>query len=303
MRTFLKSLFRRFFRMRVEMLSEDEKRVIATIPGLHQAVQRLLANQYREGLASTGAQIPLSDTEFRCFSQNGEDGILLYLFSVIGTTCKRAIEIGAGDGLHCNTANLIIHHGWDALLIDGSASGIERGRRFYAQCRDTNIWPPTLVHAWVTAENVNHLIRENGFAGEADLLSLDIDGMDYWILNAIDCVQPRVIVVEYQDILGPDRAVTVPYDSRFFAHRDGPANAPVDYSGASLPAFVKLARRRGYRLVGCQSYGFNAFFVRDDVAPDALPEIDVKSCFVHPKVRWGMRTRFPRVEALEWQEV
>lgn len=266
----------------------------------NQVAQKTLSLHYQH-LLHSGEKLPkFEETGFRVFSQNDEDGYLLYIFSLIGTTNRRAIEICAGDGIQCNTANLIINHGWTGLLFDGSEENIEKGQKFYARCRDTFSWPPKLVRAWIAAENVNQLIIDNGFAGEIDLLSLDIDGVDYWIWKEIDCISPRVVILEYQDIWGPEKAVTIPYQSDFVVEfgEFGP-----DYCGASLAAFVKLGREKGYRLVGCNRYGFNAFFIRNDLGEDMLPEIQAKDCFKHPKVKFGMEKRLPNVIDKKWIDV
>lgn len=172
-----------------------------------QAVQLLLHQKYRELLNNHLPLPELTDTEFRCFSQNGEDGILLYIFTILGTTNRRVVEISAGDGIECNSANIIINHGWYGLLFDGGEQNISRGKDFYAECQDTFAAPPTQVAASVTAENVNSLIADNGFAGGIDLLSLDIDAVDYWIWRAIRCISPPVIILEFNAVWGPDRAV------------------------------------------------------------------------------------------------
>jgi len=262
--------------------------------------QLLLRFKYQE-LARQGSPLPhFSEVEFRNFSQSGEDGILLYLFSLIGEETRRAVEICAGDGIECNSANLILNHGWTGLLVDGDPERIRRARAFYTRSKDTWMWPPTIAEAWVTVDNVNDLIRKHGFEGEIDLLSLDMDGVDYWIWKAIDCINPRVVVLEYQSLWGPDRSVTVPYDPNF---RPYLVEGFPDYAGASLAAFIKLGRSKGYRLVGCQRLGFNAFFVRQGVGEDIFPEIDAASCFSHPVVRHGMETRLGRVLHLPWEEV
>ncbi|MFI5458329.1 MAG: hypothetical protein ACHRXM_23105, partial [Isosphaerales bacterium] len=112
------------------------------------ASQLVLANQYR-ALAHQGGPFPgFQDVEFRAFSQNGEDGILLYIFSLIGMGGRRCVEICAGDGIECNTANLIVNHGWTGLMFDGNAQLIERGRAFYSRHGDTRSLPPRLVNAW-----------------------------------------------------------------------------------------------------------------------------------------------------------
>ena len=99
------------------------------------------------------------DTEFRAFSQNGEDGILLYVFSLIGMGGRRCVEICAGDGIECNTANLIVNHGWNGLLFDGDKRLIERGRAYYARLGGYVLLPPRLVNAWITRDNINELIK------------------------------------------------------------------------------------------------------------------------------------------------
>lgn len=150
---------------------------------------------------------------------------------------------------------------------------------------------------------MNGLLRHHGMTGEIDLLSIDIDGMDHWVWEAVEAVTPRVVVIEFQDILGPDRAVTLPY-SPGFVLADHAVNAGTDdYVGASLAAMVKLGRRKGYRLVGANSMGFNAFFVREDVVGDLLPEVEPKDCLTHPWNANGEQVRYPRVAGMEWVEV
>jgi hypothetical protein len=245
----------------------------------------------------------VSEIGFKCLSQADEDGILLFLFSIIGVARKLSVEICAGNGIECNTANLILNHGWHGLLVDGDEANVERGRRFFARSKHTYVYPPRFACAWVTRGSINEILTTNGFSGEIDLLSLDLDGVDYWIWESITAVAPRVVVVEYQDILGPDRSWTVPYADDFSA-RDYPmTNGMPNFAGASLPAFVKLGRRKGYRLVGVNRYGYNAFFVRNGLGDYLLREIDVRECFGHPKVRWGMQERFPTVKDLPWVEV
>lgn len=240
-----------------------------------QPMQVLLRLQYQQLRHGGYPQPELIDTEFRCFSQNGEDGILLYLFSVLGSTNRKVVEVGVSNGIECNAANLIINHSWQGLLIDGDPNQIATGRAFYAAHDNTRFGPPTMVASWVTAENIDGLISNHGFAGDVDLLSLDLDGVDYWIWRAIRCIRPRVVVLEFNAVLGPDRALTLPYDPEF----------RLDFSqqpykcGGSLPAFVKLGHEKGYRLIGANALGFNAFFVRNDIGLDLLPELTPHECF------------------------
>jgi hypothetical protein len=237
--------------------------------------QLLLRLRYQD-FVRRGAPLPrFADVEFCCYSQNGEDGILLYLFSLVGMTNRKVVEICAGDGIECNAANLVIHHGWQGLMVDGDAKQIEAGKSFYSTCRTTCFAPPRLLATWITADNVNSLVRDHGFDGSIDLLSLDMDGNDYWIWRALDCVQPNVVVLEFNAACGPTSSVSMSYDPDFRLD----LNVQPYRCGASLPAFVKLARGRGLRLVGVQSLGFNAFFVRNGLAEDLLPERSIADCY------------------------
>jgi hypothetical protein len=262
--------------------------------------QLVLLNQYRT-LARAQEPLPsFEDTEFRAFSQNGEDGVLLFVFGLLGMGERRCVEICAGDGVQCNTANLIVNHGWNGLLFDGDEELLQLGRAFYSRLGDTFSYPPKLVSAWINRDNVNELIEANGFDGPIDLLSLDLDGMDYWIWEAIEVVQPRVVIAEIQCIWGADRAVTVPYSENFQTQLTSHFGV---YSGASLPAFVKLARRKGYRLVGVQRLGFNAVFIQSGVGEDLFPEVTIESCVNRPFVSWAKREFLPTVANLEWIDV
>jgi hypothetical protein len=262
--------------------------------------QLLLRINYLNAFEKTQRLLDFDQIEFRNHSQNGEDGILWYIFSLIGTVNKKVVEICASDGIQCNAANLIINDGWAGLLFDGNDALIKNGQEYYKTHPDTFVYPPKLRHAWITAENVNELITANGFRDEIDLLSLDIDGIDYWLWNAIEAINPRVVVTEVQAIWGPEASVTVPYRPDFKAEF---VNGFGVYCGASLPAFVKLGKKKGYRLVGCQRYGFNAFFIRDDVGQDVFAEISAERCFSHPFAVWAHDELRPMVINREWQEV
>jgi len=239
------------------------------------------------------------DTGFRVYSQNDEDGLLLYIFSLIGSTNKICVDVGSGTPYGGgNTANLILNWGWGGLLIEGNEKAVEQTTQFYASHPDTWIYPPKAINAYVTAENINNLIQGNGFSGEVDLFCLDLDGVDYWILKALNVIQPRVILVEYMNVFDSEQAVTVPYRPDFNRFDTHP-----DFFGASLSAFVKLGRKKGYRLVGCNRYGFNAFFIRSGIGEDVLPEITPAQCLKHPQAVDGNKNRLPQVINYDWVEV
>lgn len=196
----------------------------------------------------------LTAQRFRLTSQNQEDGITLALLKAIGTTNRRFVEIGSGLS-GGNSAFLAHECGWTGLMVDGDAAHMQQvGRRFPGV---------TAVNAWVTRENINPLLQENGVAGEVDLFSLDLDGNDYWIWDAMSACSPRLMIVEYNSMFGPERSVTVPYDPGFDRRK-----YRLTYYGASLSALVKLAARKEYRLVAVEPTGVNAFFLRNDVGSE-----------------------------------
>jgi hypothetical protein len=266
----------------------------------NKGIQILLSEHYRQLLENKIALPSFDRIEFRNYSQNGEDGILLFIFSLIGEGNKRCVEICAGDGKQCNTTNLILNFGWNALLFDGNPSLVKMGIEFFNQRPEISNLKPTFISAWITKDNVNELIMTNGFEGEVDLLSLDIDGNDYWILDAISCISPRVILLEYQCIWGDDCSVSIPYDPLFKAGFDGKFGI---YCGASLPAFVKLLKSKGYRLIGCEDNGYNAFFMRNDVGTEVFPEIDAKECIEKPFVHFARKNFLDKIKKYNWVDV
>jgi len=241
-----------------------------------QIEQLTLIEAWRRRVLDGQPVLSFPEVQFRVQSQNGEDGILLYLFTMLGTTNRTFVEVCGGNGEQNNTANLALNHGWWGLMLDGSVDNIKHARKFFRQQRDTRFWPPGLIEAWITRDNINDLIANHGVSGEIDLLSLDMDGNDYWILNALTIVNPRVIVLEYNCSWGAQDAVTQIYDESFVR---GPAKQKgLPRSGASLPAFVKLLKARGYRLVGSGRLSLNAYFIRNDLGQDMFPEVHAEDC-------------------------
>ena len=227
----------------------------------------MLANAFARAEFSDLAQPQFRAPEFSVYSQNGEDGVLLSLFSRIGTKDRRCVEIGGGIGSESMTANLTVNWGWSGLVIEGSADLSAKARRFFSQERAQ----VEVLNGFVTAENVQDLLAHHGFSGKFDLLTIDVDGNDYWIWRALDSICPRVIVVEYNASFGLERSVTVPYRPDFAVSRSQPW-----YHGASLRALTTLASERGYSLVGCDGMGVNAFFVNSDAG---VPPIRVEDAW------------------------
>ena len=218
-------------------------------------------------------------TGFRIFSQFEEDGIALALLASLGAGPRVFVDIGAGDGVFAsNCANLAINLGFHGLFIEADTALVERGREFYARHPDTSLYPPVFAHTKVTPATVNDVVQSAGFTGEIDFLSIDIDGNDYWVWEALTVVEPRVVVIETHPELGR-RSLVAPY-------ADDPTHVPGKPSyflGASPAAMTALAARRGYRLVAANRFGFNLFYVRERLATAALPAIDPDELFGHAR--------------------
>lgn len=262
---------------------------------------------YRELLDRGGPLPSLAETEFKVFSQNGEDGILLYLLALCGWEHRRFLEIGIQDGWECNCSNLAKHLGWEGWFIEGNPADAELAREHFRVDPHLQHRNVKVVSSYVTLENLNGMLAEQGVTGQGmggvDLFSLDIDGMDWWIWQALESLQPRVVVVEYNSAFGPERSVTVPYQPVFDWKK---ATSTGLYFGASLQAFVKLGREKGYRFVGCNSTGVNAFFVREDIAPPLLaatdPAVAFRENFSHA-VHGNHERQFQSIAHLELVEV
>ena len=256
--------------------------------------QRDLYLKYRNW--HKNGQLPkLSETGFRVFSQYEEDGKLLFILSIIGMQNKTFIEIGSDDGINSNCANLALNFGYRGLFLDGNPRSIKRGRRFYSKYPHPWMYAPTFKCAKVTAENINDLVADAGLSGDVDLLSIDIDGNDYWVWKALEVVRPNVVIIETHVELGM-RNIVVPYDANYVF----PGKHPV-YHGASPLAMVKLAKEKGYRLVGANDLGFNFIFVKNGLGDEALPEVSVESVLTHPSVKESWK-RFEPIKNWEFIE-
>ena len=256
-----------------------------------QISQRKLFHYYSER-AKSGDVPSLADTGFRVFSQFEEDGILLFIFSVIGMGSKTFIEIGADDGINSNCANLALNFGWFGLFIDSNPRSIERGQRFYSRYPHRWAYAPKFMRASVTRENINPLIADAGLGGEIDFLSIDIDGNDYWIWDALEIVRPRVVMIETHVNFGL-RNLVVPYDPDFL-----PPGKHPQYHGASPVAMQKLGAKKGYRLIGANALGFNFIFIQNEIAEDLLPAAALDDVLRHRSVQEGINSLDPQI--LDW---
>lgn len=198
----------------------------------------------------------LENYGYKVYSQNDEDGIIQEIFARIGTTNQQFVEFGVQDGLESN-GHLLLFKNWNGLWIEG-----DEGYCKAIECKFAPVIKKgklQIINAFITKDNINMLITDRGnIKGEIDLLSIDIDGNDYYIWDAINVVNPRVVIVEYNAKFPPDIDWKMAYNSMHVW--DGS-----DWQGASLKAYELLGRKKGYTLVGTNYRGVNAFFVRNDL--------------------------------------
>jgi hypothetical protein len=197
--------------------------------------------------------------------------------------------------------NLILNHGFDGYLFEGDPKNVSAAKEFFKRKHDCCLYPPVVTHAWITKDNVNELLTQSGCTDEVDLFSLDIDGNDYWIWDAISAIKPRLLVIETHNIIPADRSVTIEYQPDFYCW-DKPITEQ-DYRGASLLAMQRLCKRRGYRMIGAHRHGFNVFFLRDDEGTHFFPEVSIGEVHDNDWTRWGQANRWPSVKDMPWREV
>jgi len=213
-----------------------------------------------QALTNAGRTIAqLEDAEFQVFSQRGEDGILQYITSRVEIPHRIFIEFGVEDYTESNTRFLLMNNNWSGLILDGDKSNIRFIRSDFIYWK----YDITARCSFITAENINQLISDYTDCKDIGLLSVDVDGNDYWIWEAITVIRPRIIVCEYNSAFGPDLNVSVPYAADFVR---GNAHYSHLYFGASLGAFCSLAEKKGYDFIGVAGAGVNAFFVRKDLS-------------------------------------
>ena len=223
----------------------------------------------------------LSFYEASLFSQNGEDGIIRYIFSQIGFDSRYFVEFGFGAH-QCNSLRLILHENFKGLMMDGSE---EQCRIFNLTCKAKGISDVHAVNAFIDRDNLEHLIRSNNIPAEIDFLSIDVDGNDYWFWRCLQYINPRVICIEYNSGIGSKYSWTIPYNKefeRFSAHPSG------FFAGASIKALESLGEKKGYRLVGCDTTGTNAFFLRNDLGNNQIPTLKASEAF-RPHQNWIQR--------------
>ena len=241
-----------------------------------EAILLLLGKEMAWRVASLPANTDFRKVGFKVFSQFDEDGIIQYLISKLPIRCNTFIEFGVENYEESNTRFLLLNDHWQGMVFDARAADIR-----YIQ-EDKIYWQYDLQAkcTWITCENINPLLRDAGFGEDVGLLSIDIDGNDYWIWEAIQSVRPLIVIVEYNSLLGL-RPIAVPYKEDFNRTASHYSNL---YYGASLGALEYLAQKKGYLLLGSNVWGHNAFFIRSDIAGE-FRGLGLREAYVASKFR------------------
>lgn len=238
-------------------------------------------------------EIDLSLSEYKIFSQNGEDGVITSIFSQIGTTNKYFVEFGVQDGAECNTRNLRENYGWAGLMMDNLYENLSIN----------------LSQEFITAENINDLFSKYSVPSDFDLLSIDIDYNDFYVWHAIKKHNPRVVIIEYN-------ATHLPNEDKIAVYYPTGMWDDTNYFGAGILSLKKLGEKKGYTLVYADNNGVNLFFIRSDILTKLKNEVkyinqgDVEKIYKRPRYGTGpngghkqdplQRTYFDYDEAVEY---
>ena len=191
---------------------------------------------------------------YKVFSQTDEDGIINEIFKRIGTTNKQFLEFGVNTDF--NNTTYLLFNGWKGVWLESSKKKIIKIEEKYSSfIKNKKL---KLFNKIITAENVNEELKFSKLNKNLDLLSIDIDGNELYVLNELKIINPRVIIVEYNAKFPPPVEKTIKYDPKFIWDYD-------DYFGSSLQLLENTLKKIGYVLVGCNALGVNAFFIKKEL--------------------------------------
>lgn len=285
-------LFKKLFQKLFDSLIRNSL-IYSYFVSLSQQKQKQLISQWT--LASK-QNIKLFDdiknAGFRCYSQFDEDGIILYLLTLVGIKNNTVVEICCGNGHESMSANLIINHGFKGYLFDGNSKNIEIAKKFFSKHKECLLVKPTIKNTWIMKDNINKVLSDNEVGGEIDVLAIDMDGVDYHIWEAIDQINPRICIFEVQIIIPHNISVTIPYSKNFDYKKQ--EKKLENFRSMSHLAMNKLSEKKGYTFVGSNKHGFNVFYVRNDLLNNLLPKPLLKSVYEN---EWAKK------KLKEWDEI
>lgn len=210
--------------------------------------------------------------EFKIFSQWGEDGIIQHLIKSIQIKNKTFIEFGVEDFNESNCRFLLMKDNWRGFIIDGSQKNINTIKKSYFYWK----YGLEAFYSFLTIDNINEVMQISGFDEDLGILSIDVDGNDWFLLKAIETYKPRILICEYNEIFGKERKISVPYDANFIRAKKHYSNL---YFGASLAAINFLAEMKGYSFIGINNNCNNAFYIRNDLVNENTPKASIEGIF------------------------
>ena len=220
----------------------------------------------------------LKDVEFSIFSQFGDDGIIQWLIHNLDIPNKTFIEFGVDDYNESNTRFLMMNDNWSGFVMDGSENNMLKLKaEYYYWKHDLNS-----KAIFINKDNINELIASQNLHKDLGLLHIDLDGNDYYIWNAINVVEPIIVIVEYNSIFGTDRAISTIYDDDFVRSKAHYSNL---LFGSSIKSLYQLATNKGYSFIGCNNAGNNAYFIRNDKINDVIKPVTLKDGYIESKFR------------------
>ena len=223
---------------------------------------------------SSNQDIPVQEASRDLFTYHGEDGIIAWLLSRLKSVPPVFVDLGSGDCIKSNCASLAVHAGWTGCFIDSDDQQLSIGKAFYGRMKNANQLF-SFIREKITPFNINELIKDAGISAQTGLLSIDIDGNDYWIWKAIHHIRPRIVVIEAKVEFGPGNYI-VPYGD--FNHHSGDQR----YNGASVEALRRLGKDKGYKLVAANKQGYNLFFVQEQ---ENIQEMSVEEILSDPETK------------------
>jgi hypothetical protein len=259
------------------------------LPNDDAAVHKYLMAIWRDASLATIGYKDLLESGFRVFSQNDEDGVVLRIFSHIGHTNQYVVEVGSNCsdsdiGIPENlSTNLIVNHGWHGAIFEIDQTECSRIRYFFARDFSTKhyhvpskgesgYFSPVVIQQEISATNIDLMVCGAHNESEPDLMVIDIDGGDYEVVCGMSATRPRVLVVEFEKRFRDRHSVVQSERSQF--SKKWPQSGT-----ASLPAWEKILAAKNYTLCAIGGGGFNAFFVRSDIANGKFLPLTAKAAF------------------------
>ncbi len=260
---------------KLRQIPEQNREILRQLESAKMLNGKILSHMNKNNTEKITQNIQLA--EFSVFSQWGDDGIIDFLTSYLDFESETFLEFGVEDYTEANTKFLLKSKNWKGFVIDGSELNIKK-------IQESELyWKHDLFakKAFVTAENINDLIISSGYSQKIDLLHIDIDGNDYHIWKSINCINPTLVIMEYNSIFGSDKAWTIPYEPNFIRQNKHYSHL---YCGSSLLSYCDLAEVKGYAFIGSNSNGNNAYFVRKDKLKN-LQLLSSKEGYIESKFR------------------